>query len=102
MLLPKPVGLIAGRYLERRGWVKGSASRDIHSADLHTAMSRRKDVAVATVIDVGASNGSWSDQMMRHFPKASYLLIEAQEVAHGAALARFKAVHPNVQYELCA
>jgi FkbM family methyltransferase len=39
---------------------------------------------------------------MRHFPNARYLLIEAQETAHGAALQRFKATHPNVEYELCA
>lgn len=65
-------------------------------------MSRRPDVSVATVIDVGASDGHWSARMMRYFPKAKYLLIEAQEAAHGAALERFKAAHPNVEYELCA
>jgi FkbM family methyltransferase len=39
---------------------------------------------------------------MHYFPDAKYLLIEAQEAAHGAALERFKAAHRNVEYELCA
>lgn len=47
-------------------------------------ISRR--VPVRTVVDVGASDGRWSRGAMRHFPEADYLLIEAQEPAHGAAL----------------
>jgi len=65
-------------------------------------MARRPGVFVETVIDVGASDGHWSARMMRYFPNAKYLLVEAQEAAHGAALQRFKAAHPNVEYELCA
>jgi FkbM family methyltransferase len=65
-------------------------------------MARRADVCVQTVIDIGASNGSWSAEMMRHFPNANYLLVEAQKTAHGAALEEFKAAHLNVEYELCA
>jgi len=88
---------LAGSYLERRGWVQGS-----RGADLDAAMTRRKDVSVESVIDVGASDGHWSRRMMRYFPKAKYLLIEAQEAAHGASLGKFKAGHANVEYELCA
>jgi hypothetical protein len=40
--------------------------------------------------------------MMRYFPNANYLLIAAQEVAHGMALKNFKAAHANVEHELCA
>jgi len=83
--------------MESRGFVRG-----LPAADLHAVMSRRPDVSIETVIDVGASNGQWSARMMRYFPNAKYLLIEAQESAHGAALQRFKAAHPNVEYELCA
>jgi len=39
---------------------------------------------------------------MPYFPDARYLLIEAQEKAHGASLRRFKASHAGVEYELCA
>ncbi|MEQ1473973.1 MAG: FkbM family methyltransferase [Candidatus Acidiferrum sp.] len=46
--------------------------------------------------------GSWSRQLMRHFPNANYLLVEAQEAAHGPALEKFKKAHPQVRVELCA
>jgi FkbM family methyltransferase len=93
----KSIKRFARRYIEKRGFIRGNAA-----ADLHTVMSRRPDVAVETVIDVGASDGRWSAEMMQHFPNAKYLLIEAQEAPHGAALRSFKAAHPNVEYELCA
>lgn len=88
---------MAVRYLERRGFRKYP-----RPADLHDAMLRRSDVKIETVIDVGASNGRWTDQMMRHFPDANYLLVEAQVAAHGDALEKFKAANPKVDYVLCA
>jgi FkbM family methyltransferase len=88
---------LARRYIERRGFFLGTPA-----ADLDAVMARRPDVSIETVIDVGASNGQWSAHMMRHFPNARYLLIEAQETAHGTALQTFKAAHPNVEYDLCA
>jgi FkbM family methyltransferase len=57
---------------------------------------------VATVIDVGASNGCWSQRLLPYYPKANYLLIEAQRQAHGAALEVFAQQHPRVQYVLAA
>jgi FkbM family methyltransferase len=56
---------------------------------------------VGTVIDVGASNGMWSDVCMRHFPEARYALIEAQET-HRAALERFVERRPNASIVLKA
>lgn len=97
-MVPKPVRKMIGRYIERRGFVRGAAP----APDLHMVMARRPDVTIETVIDVGASDGRWSAEMMSHFPKANYLLIEAQDAAHGAGLQRFKAAHPNVDYVLCA
>jgi len=64
------------------------------------ALVRRKH-AFRTVIDIGASNGSWSDAMMRHFPDCEYLLVEAQPV-HEAELRKFCARHPNAQFILAA
>lgn len=55
--------MMAGRYLERRGWTKNSIKT---GPDLNTMMSRSLDVFVETVIGVGASNGCWSERMMRH------------------------------------
>jgi FkbM family methyltransferase len=52
---------------------------------------------VATFIDVGASDGRWSQEAMLYFPDSQYLLIEAQPV-HVAALQRFCAARPNAQF----
>ena len=91
--------MMAGRYLQRRGWRKDLQHTE---AGLRTAMFRRPDILAETVIDVGASDGCWSEAMMQHFPNANYLLVEAQEATHGAALKRFQATHSNVKFEFCA
>jgi FkbM family methyltransferase len=64
------------------------------------ALKARKH-AFNTVIDIGASNGSWSDQLMRYFPSCQYLLIEAQPV-HEPALRDYCAQHANAQFVLAA
>jgi len=86
-------------YLDRRGLELVPAAGAL---SLESALARRRDVAVQTVIDVGASDGRWSARVMRHYPAAKYLLVEAQEAAHGEGLRRFRAAHPNVEYALCA
>ena len=54
-----------------------------------------------TVIDVGASNGSWSLSFMRFFPLCQYLLIEAQPV-HEKSLNKFVKKHKNAHLSLAA
>ena len=60
-----------------------------------------RGIEVGTVIDIGASNGAWSDTAMKFFPDAQYLLIEAQQV-HEPRLKAFTAAHANAQYVLMA
>jgi FkbM family methyltransferase len=60
-----------------------------------------RGVRVATVIDIGASNGCWSEEAMPYFPDANYLLIEAQAV-HRPALDAFVRRHPKAAYVLKA
>lgn len=43
---------------------------------------------VETVVDIGASNGSWTEDCLRYFPNSHYLLVEANPV-HAAALEEF-------------
>jgi FkbM family methyltransferase len=62
---------------------------------------RARKHAFRTVIDIGASNGSWSDLLMRHFPECQYFLVEAQPV-HEPALRDYCAHHRNAQYVLAA
>jgi FkbM family methyltransferase len=64
------------------------------------ALAARKH-AFRTVIDIGASDGRWSDELMRFFPQCQYLLVEAQAF-HEPALREYCARHPNTQYVLAA
>ncbi|MBI3960093.1 MAG: FkbM family methyltransferase [Chloroflexi bacterium] len=64
------------------------------------AIAKRKHL-FNTVIDVGASNGSWTDSLMKYFPQCQYLLIEAQPV-HAKELNQFSNEHKNVQIVLAA
>lgn len=60
-----------------------------------------RGLEINTVIDVGASNGSWSKICMQVFPEAKYLLVEAQE-GHKGGLEKFIALNKNAQYILAA
>jgi FkbM family methyltransferase len=57
--------------------------------------------AIHTVIDIGASNGSWSRSCMKYYPMSSYLLVEAQPV-HENALTSFCSMNQNAQFILAA
>ena len=65
------------------------------------ARLRRRAMPVGTVIDVGASDGSWSEACLRYFPAARYFLVEAQS-AHEPKLQRFRRAHPNSDYLISA
>jgi FkbM family methyltransferase len=100
-MLLKFIKRTALAYLDRRGFdlvPKNGQNR----LSLDSAIKRRHDVEVKSIIDVGASDGRWSERMLKHYPQARYLLVEAQEAAHGDGLRRFKATHANVHYALCA
>lgn len=97
-LVPKPLRQIARRWIEGRGFVLASDA----TVNLHTVMRRRCPKPIETVIDVGASDGRWSKEMMTYYPSARYLLIEAQRAAHESMLRQFEAQHKNAICELCA
>jgi len=60
-----------------------------------------RGVKINTVIDVGASNGSWSELCRTFYPDAKYFLIEAQE-EHKASLDSYIKTHPNSDYIIAA
>ncbi len=62
---------------------------------------KQRGLEIATVIDVGASNGQWTDLCMQYYPDAKYLLVEAQ-IDHEKSLIEFKNKHSNVEYIICA
>lgn len=61
----------------------------------------QRGMSIGTVIDVGASNGMWSEVCERHFPTARYLLVEAQH-AHENSLKDYCSMRPNAEYLISA
>ncbi len=53
------------------------------------------------MIDIGASNGSWSKVAMEYFSDAEYFLIDASD-EHIEGLKKFKKSHKNVDYIIAA
>ena len=88
------------RLLDRLRSPEQTAHRAV-STDRALARIVRRGLSLNAVIDVGASNGSWSRVCMQHFPNAQYLLVEAQ-VCHQRELEAFCAHHPNTRYILAA
>lgn len=74
-----------------------------HSATTDRALERivKRGMQISTVVDVGASNGSWSEVCLRHFPSPTYLLLEAQAL-HSKELEVFCNKHCNSKYVLAA
>lgn len=60
-----------------------------------------RPVAIATVIDIGASDGRWSARVMRYYPQARYLLVEANAYFQ-PKLQEFVGRHQNASYVLIA
>jgi FkbM family methyltransferase len=56
---------------------------------------------INTIIDIGASNGTWSQMALSYYPLAQYLLIEAQPV-HKDSLSVFIKENKNTQFVLAA
>ncbi|HEY5704070.1 MAG TPA: FkbM family methyltransferase [Terrimicrobiaceae bacterium] len=62
---------------------------------------KSRNVSIRTVIDVGASDGSWTEKCLAVFPDARYLLIEALYV-HEPKLRELVNVRPNINYVVAA
>lgn len=71
--------------------------------DMEGAIQRlsKRNFGISTIIDVGASNGSWSLMCMRHFKNSFYHMIEANSF-HKPALDNFIKRHPNSSFALAA
>jgi len=64
------------------------------------SLARRAD-DIATVVDIGASDGRWSEMAMRLFPRARFVGIDPL-VEREPRLKRLKALRPQFDYALCA
>lgn len=71
------------------------------STDLALKKIAERGIQIGSVLDVGASNGMWSAVCERHFPKARYLLVEAQDY-HREALISYCTARDNAEFVLAA
>lgn len=62
---------------------------------------QKSGIKINTVIDIGASNGMWSKEVMPTYPQANYFLIEANSY-HENNLKNFAKRHSNVDYIIAA
>src|SRR5689334_2821999 len=77
-------------------------TESLPAKSMNDAVKRISEIHdINTIVDIGASSGIWSQMVMKHYPQAKYLLIEAQPV-HEKALIAFSARNKNVQYALSA
>ena len=75
------------------------ASTRFHSMDdllAHAAIAAND---IRTIVDIGASDGRWTEKCMGRFPDANYLLMEANAV-HKPALQSFCDRHSNASFSL--
>src|SRR5712691_2933633 len=94
---------IIERFLRKRGQ-KISPAVDLDGRTTRKAALGRlqaRHIPVRTVIDAGASDGRWSADALRFYPKARYLCIEAQ-AAHEGALKALASQNSRMEYVICA
>jgi len=74
-----------------------------NSLSMGAALKRcaRRGLQVRTIIDVGASDGRWALVAIKSFPRASCLLVEAQE-GHRKSLEKMKARLNDFDYIIAA
>lgn len=105
-ILVRRVRRALGRALLSLGYeVRRTTNAELDATSFDGAMSRlfcgSAQLGVKSVIDIGASNGQWTEQVMRFLPLARYLLIEANR-AHEPNLSACKRQHANVDYVIAA
>jgi FkbM family methyltransferase len=95
LIRPKMCGVLA-RLLGMAGLARNTLS-------LQAALKRcrQRGLDIGTVIDIGASNGSWSLKARKSFPEADFFLVEAQS-AHEKALSKAKAINSWMDYIISA
>ncbi len=87
---------IIDKLLQKMGFV-----RDQLSLEAVLRRCRERGTRVTTVIDVGASNGCWSRRVVKLFPKASFLMVEARS-DHEKGLQKTVRSHPAFDYIIAA
>ena len=93
----------AGYQLQKNQSIQELAKKAAGKLTMAGALQRcvNRGLKINTVIDIGASNASWSRTCMNFIPNANYLLVEVQD-EHKPGLEKFKTENNKVDYILAA
>jgi FkbM family methyltransferase len=96
-------GRKANAVLGRIGYRIARTDPPLDPSSMRAGLQRAADrgIEVGTIIDVGASDGRWSDLALASFPNARSLLVEMNE-EHVPGLLAFKQRRPGADYVLAA
>ncbi|MET0183030.1 MAG: FkbM family methyltransferase, partial [Caulobacterales bacterium] len=92
------------RVVKRR--IRGLTHADKRSLGIYSTIGAINNLANAagwrpnTVIDIGANQGSWSLDVAREFPQATYLLIEPQQALEPQLSVACKSIGSNASYHI--
>jgi len=91
------------RILHLRGLELRARPSLQHDESMEAGLARAAKLVpeIATVVDVGAAAGTWTQRSLRHFPRARHLAIEPLHERR-AALEALCAAHANVELALAA
>ncbi len=94
--------------LRKRGYeIKKIGQKTIHAPKNKFSMEEgfkrclKRGIKINTVIDIGASDGRWTEVCMKYYPDANYLLVEAQQ-DHLAGLNACKDRNSKIDFVLAA
>jgi len=92
--LPKPLIRAGKRFLRDIG---------LRPSSLETALKRlqKGNPNIATIVDIGAAVGAWSEWALEFFPNARLLMLEPLEERR-ASLTKVAAKHPNAHFKIAA
>jgi FkbM family methyltransferase len=101
--LARLAGRRANTVLKRLGYQVTRRGPEFEPSSMMAGLQRaaERGIRVESIIDVGASDGRWTEGALRFFPNARALLIEANRV-HEAGLQSFKQRFPRADYVLAA
>lgn len=98
---------LAGKYLNsilrQFGYEIRTFSKNRLDISMQATIARRlkQGLVLNSIIDVGASNGSWSNIVKKYYKNSNYLLIEANGI-HENELIKFKNNNTKVEYIIAA
>ena len=98
--------LLKGRVTSRLGLGGGEAAQFGGAGiaiptEAALRRARARGVEIASIIDIGASDGSWTEMCRRVYPEARAILLDAND-GHRASLERYVASRQGVEHKIAA